>query len=312
MSLPKCKICQLENPPNAHYWETHKIKVQDFFRKYYPKVDLFTQEQLDFTTSEKWLLTDFKNKTNLKNYLKNLKPAERKTYCKDLIIRRKEIKDLKYSLSQVETKSLLFPSVRYLDILFKNEGGYYEVCKSLGLSNKFIDFKTIKKEEFSGIEIKSIISDTREQQKVQWVGLKEELKTLPYGDYTSKLSDNFIYIDRKSAQDFLGTCGQQGMERFKREIERAFLDNAYIIMLIEYDLSKMLGFNYLPFLARHTRATPEFIFSNLRSLCQQYSNFQPIFVENRDESIRLIPLILSNQKIFSKIDLQLLYDSGLL
>jgi hypothetical protein len=309
--LPNCQICNAPNPPNSHFWSNHQTKSQSYYRQYHPKKDLLTAEELDFKSPESWLLNDFKNKTNLKNYLKSLSDRDKRTYCKDLIARRKNIKDLNYSLSQVESKSLLFPSIQYLDLIFRPDGGYYKVCEDLGLKNKFVKIEEIK-DQLNNINIKNIICDSREQQGLSFPDLQVEIKSLNYGDYTSKLADNFVYIDRKSPQDMLGSVGKQGIDRFKREIERAFLDNAYIVMVIEYDFSKMLGFNYLPFLARHTKATPEFIFSNLRGLYQTYSNFQALFVENRVEAERVIPIILSNQKVYSRVDLQFLYDSSLL
>lgn len=308
--LPNCQICNAPNPQNAHFWSEHHIKSQGYYRQYHPKKDLSTAEELDFKSPESWLLNDFKNKTNLKNYLKSLSDRDKRTYCKDLIARRKNIKDLNYSLSQVESKSLLFPSIQYLDLIFRPDGGYYKVCEGSGLKNKFVKIEEIKN-QLNNINIKNIICDSREQQGLSFPDLQVEIKSLNYGDYTSKLADNFVYIERKSLADMIGTLSS-GLERFKREIERAFLDNSYIIVVIEAELSKALSFNYLPYISRHTKASPEFIFSNLRNLLQNYTNIQFLFTENRTNSQILIPKILSNQRVYSKIDLQLFFDLGLL
>ena len=102
------------------------------------------------------------------------------------------------------------------------------------------------------------------------------------------------------------------LDRFKREIERAKEDNANLIVLIEDSLSRALSFNYLPYISRKIKATPEFIFKNTRDLIQEYPHIQFLFVNGRKESVRVMKKIFFSECLYKKMDLQLAYDRKLL
>ena len=83
-------------------------------------------------------------------------------------------------------------------------------------------------------------------------------------------------------------------------------------MLIEDSLSRALSFNYLPYISRKIKATPEFIFKNTRDLIQEYPNIQFLFVNGRKESSRMVELIFTSGCFYKQIDLQLAYDTKIL
>ena len=115
------------------------------------------------------------------------------------------------------------------------------------------------------------------------------------------------YIERKSITDFIGTMSG-GYDRFKREVDRAKEDNANLVVLVEEDISNCLNFKYLPYVSKKIKATPEFVFRNVRELIQTYDNLHFLFVRGRLEATRVIQKLFLNAGKYNKIDLQLAYD----
>lgn len=65
------------------------------------------------------------------------------------------------------------------------------------------------------------IQDTREQEPL-WLereGVKVEVDTLPFGDYTLRHPDlsELVIVERKSLDDFLACCGRE-RKRFEKEL----------------------------------------------------------------------------------------------
>jgi ERCC4-type nuclease len=103
--------------------------------------------------------------------------------------------------------------------------------------------------------------DTREQRPLEFQvdGVVTEVITtkLPYGDYAGAWEDKDgkhiefmpVFFERKSLGDLYGTLGK-GMERFRREMQRANEDGVKLIIIVEacfaevkngYEHSKMEG-----------------------------------------------------------------------
>jgi len=101
-------------------------------------------------------------------------------------------------------------------------------------------------------------------------------------------------------------------DRFCREIERAAEQDAYLIITVEDTLTNALSFPYLPHISKKIRATPEFIFHNVRKIIQKYPHVQFLFVKGRKESVRVSEKIFLSECLYKKIDLQLAYDQGVL
>jgi hypothetical protein len=104
----------------------------------------------------------------------------------------------------------------------------------------------------------------------------------------------------------------KNFDRFKNEIEKAQKNNSYLIVIVEEKLASALSFQYLPHISKKIKATPEYIFHNVRSLIQEYSNLQFLFVDGRNEMKRAIESIFASKCFYNKVDLQLAYDMKLL
>ena len=205
-------------------------------------------------------------------------------------------------------RSLTSPPIQYFDELFGYDG-YYKLCNSLGYKNKHKTFKEIiASEEYNDPEY-VVFVDTREQKPLKFEKRTIQVKKLDYGDYAfsdSEASCN-CHIERKSLPDFIGTMSA-GYEIFNNEKERAVEEEAYLVVLVEEALSKASSFQFLPYISKNLKATPEFIFHRVRSLIQKYPNVQFLFVNGRKESSRVMEKIFTSGCVFKQIDLQLAYD----
>jgi len=315
--MAKCEICEKEfkNDRGLHaHIKAHKLTVKDYYYNQFPRKDLYTNEFINFKNKDQYLSADFNNKINMKKWLKAQPEDEAKKYIKSILTKRKSKKNLKFLPSQIELRTIVAPPIQYYNNLFKD---YYSLAEELGFDNKF---KFLPKEKIiRGSKYKhdeySILVDTREQKPLDF-NFFIEVATLPFGDYAfsdSELSCN-CYIERKSLNDFIGTLSG-GYERFKNEIERALIEDCYLIVVVERNLNDCKSFNYLSEIKKKMstlKVTPEYIFYNVRELMQTYKKFQFLFVEDRKESVRVIEKIFTSGCVFKDIDLQYAYDTKLL
>ena len=61
-------------------------------------------------------------------------------------------------------------------------------------------------------------------------------------------------------------------------------------------------------MSKKIKASPEFIFHNVRELMQTYENLHFLFVKGRVEAVRVIEKLFLKGKDYHKVDLQLAYD----
>jgi len=285
------------------------LNKEKYYHTYYPKKDLLTGDTINFKTKEQYLNSDFNDKNNMKKWLKEQPLDKAQEYTKQLLAKRKEDKKLTYSPCQVELRTIMAPSIISYNKLFND---YYDVCSSIGLENKFIHPSNIIHQFKNKLNSKdTIYVDTREQNWLKF-NIPFEIKTLPYGDYTCSNDNCSCFIERKSLSDFISTLSVGNLERFKNEITKAKKDNAYLVVIVEEKLTNALSFQYLPHISKKIKATPEFIFHNVRQLLQEFDNLQFLFVDGREEMKRAIESIFASKCFYKKVDLQLAYDMKLL
>ena len=135
--MVKCEECGKEFPSerslHAHL-KSHKLKIKDYYYKYFPRRDKYDNELIKFVNKESYFATDFNNKNNLKKWMSHVEPPVAKEYFKNFLIGRKEKKDLEFAPCQVELRSLMSPSVAYYQKVF---GDYNKICEEVGLSTKY-------------------------------------------------------------------------------------------------------------------------------------------------------------------------------
>lgn len=307
-----CKIDgkEFKDEKSLHFalkgYGLNKVK---YYQTYYERRDFLTNELINFKTKEQYLSSDFNDKNNMKKWLKEQPIEKAQEYCKQLLIKRKETKNLIYSPTQVELRTIMAPSIIFYNKIFKD---YYDICSSIGLENKYIHPKLIG-DNFKNrlMQKDTIFVDTREQSWLKF-DIPFEIKTLSFGDYACSNDNCGCFIERKSLSDFISTLSVKNFDRFKNEIEKALKNNSYIIVMVEETLANALSFQYLPHISKKIKATPEYIFHNVRELLQNYSNLQFLFVDGRKEMTRIIEAIFASKCFYKKIDLQLAYDMKVL
>ena len=313
--MVKCKACdnQFDSERQLHaHLKAHKLRMAAYYQEYYPRYDLYTNKIIKFKNKNQYFSNDFNSKTHLRMWLKGKSLSEAKEYCENLLTERKEEKELIYSPTQVELRSIMSPPIQYYNEIF---GDYYRLCDSLGFKNKHQKLTEI----ITGSEWEKpeylIFVDTREQKPLKFPNRKIEIKKLDYGDYafSSPRATCNCYIERKGLSDFVGTLSG-GYERFLKEIRRAEEDNAYLVVLVESDFSRALYFNEQrksynkERVFKKVKATPEFIFHRVRKIIQKFSNVQFLFVKGRKEASRVTEKIFTCGCFYKRTDLQLAYD----
>jgi hypothetical protein len=282
-----------------------KIKRAAYYEEYYPRKDKFSGRTIRFKDVDQYFTQEFESKESLRKWLGANKESG-KQWAAKWLVERKEKKDLVYAPSQVELESSFCPSMRYYDGLF---GDYYELTTSMGYRPRFEPSKDVIT---ANLSVSKVIIDTREQNPLN-LPLPTIRQKLNCGDYgLVGPEDRHVYIERKEIGDFAGTLSPKGLVRFEKEIIRAVKSKSYLIMVVEDDIDTCLTFNELPYM-RHTKASPSYIFHNLRTLLAKYPlNFQALFVSDRKEMSRVIIKLLGLGEKVKTIDLQYAYEKKLL
>ena len=310
--MVSCAVCEkeFENDRQLHgHLKAHGLRMVEYYQKYFPRYDKHDGKIIKFKNKQQYLTTEFNTRTNLRMWLKSIDEEEAKEYCKNVLIKRKEKRELIYAPSQVELRTVISPPMQYYNELF---GDYYRLCTNLGFKNKYNKFSDI----VSGYEYNKpdykIFVDTRERIPLKFErGI--EVRKLDFGDYafSSKKATCNCYIERKMLSDFIGTLSG-GYERFIKEIERAQEADAYLVVLVEDNLNNAMSFPYLPHISKKVKATPEFIFHRVRDIIQKYPHTQFLFVNGREEASRVIERIFTCGCVHEKVDLQYAYDTKVL
>ena len=313
----KCVIClkTFDTEKSLHFHlRSHGIKTKEYYEKYFPKFDLLTGQRIEFTNRESYKKKYFLSATNFRAWRNSSDAYEVRTFCKKLFQERMDDGKIRYTPSEVELRSLMWPCVRESNEIF---GDYYEFCSEIGLINKFKNHEDIEKPEPDNDYI--IYVDTREQRPLDFEGIETKVHGLKFGDYCcSNESDTGspIRIERKSLADFVATLSPKNFDRFKREIMKAADNNCFLVVLVETVFANAMSFKRNRDIGskerihKATKMNPGYILKRMRDLCQEFSHIQFLFVDGRSESSRVVKEIFSNPRYYSKLDLQYMYDTS--
>jgi len=249
------------------------------------------------------------DKFNFLQTVESMTKDEIKKFIIDFLVKRKVEKNLIYTLTQVELRSLGMPGIKFISELV---GDYYKFSKGLGFINKYDNFNKWT-ESIKLNKRRKIFIDTREQTPLKFKKVNTEVCTLSYGDYAFSDEEwtDRILIERKSLNDLIGTL-VSGYDRFTREIERAEKDNAYLIILIEEKLSNSLDYKKKKLVHYKCRIPPQIVFHNIRQLIQKYKNIQFVFSDSHKDSGKLVETFFSLGSQIKNYDLQLLVDLNII
>ena len=298
--------CLIDNTEHDNINELHahlkKLRVTQeyYYLRYLPRKDLLTGQPIPFKSYSDYIQSDFILKNNLKKYCTQ-NPTEGIKWGINFLKKRAAEKKTIRAFHHVELRSLFCPTVRY----FEEYGDYNKICKEIGLE---IPFNYKEGLIFEHNLVDPIINcDTREQKLINFKTVKTKIQKIDYGDYSiNSPYDSGIYIEKKSLGDFINSFGKD-IDRLRRELDRCKRNNHYMVILVQSNMSEALSFNY-SYEGRYARATPEFVFGNIRKLLHSYDNLQFLFIDKiRSEEIVL--KLFSLGKYVRTNDLQFFYET---
>jgi hypothetical protein len=309
--MVKCLICssEFETEKKLHlHLKTHNLRVFEYYQKTCPRHDLFDGSLILFKSKEYYFSHDFNSAANMCAWLLSKPEKERAIYLDNVLSRRKQEKEILYTPSQVELRSLKLPGIKYMNGVFID---YYEHCEKMGFINRHKFINKLPIAPLFDDKSATILIDTREQAPLEF-SHATEVTGLKFGDYAFRDEEKYecCRIERKSLADFTGTLSN-GFARFEREIIRAQEAGTYLVVLVEETLVNALRFNILSNTYRkNVRVTPEYVFHNVRALTQKYSHLQFLFVDGRQAAQQMIPKLFCLRTTVGQIDLQYYYDIG--
>jgi hypothetical protein len=227
---------------------------------------------------------------------------EIKEYILNQLRIRVEKNKSKYCPNHIEIEINKLPPI---DIYKRNFGGYGQACQRLGIEpmyNKGINRNLLLQNE--KVKETVIHIDTREQKPLFFLNSKDN--KLDFGDYTIGGKDyTYTYVDRKSEGDFKGTMSV-GFQRFRKELERAKQFNAFLYIVTESSIDKIIKNNKYGSYSSNL----SYVWHNMRILTHEFKGYcQFVFSGSRPNSQLLIPNLLYYGKNLWDVDIQYLLDN---
>ena len=301
-----CKACGQEfksdNALHKHV-KVHNLTVAEYYTTYYPRKNKLTGDPLPYKNKSDYFNIDFSTREQMIEWCNthNNKEDIKEYILKQLRIRVEKNKS-KYCPNHIEIEINKLPTI---DIYKRNFGGYGQACQRLGIEP--IYNKGIKQNLFlQNDKVKETVIhiDTREQKPLFFINSKNN--KLDFGDYTIGGENyTYTYVDRKSEGDFKGTM-TVGFDRFKKELERARQFNAYLYIVTESSIDKIIKNNKYGSYSSNL----SYVWHNMRILTHEFKGHcQFVFSGNRPNSQLLIPNLLYYGKNLWDVDIQYLLDS---
>lgn len=294
------KVFPTERSLHAHI-KGHGMYLAEYYCKHYPRTNLLTGEQLPFKSKEDYFGKRFRDRSELNKWAKISPEEEVKAYLLEQLENRVKNKNLLRGPSHLELELSDMPSI---DLYKEFFGSYSKACLKVGVKPLFYralvdDFF---KDDLSIKEIEVVV-DTREQKPLQFQNPKS--MKLDFGDYTST-GEHYTktFVDRKSEGDFKSTMCT-GFDRFRKELERARDFGAYLYIVTESSINRIVGNNNF---GAHKSKLP-YVWHNMRVLSHDFAdNCQFIFTGNRDASKRVILKLLTHGDKLWNTDIQYYID----
>tara|TARA_B110000495_G_scaffold113285_1_gene98018 strand:+ start:4469 stop:5419 length:951 start_codon:yes stop_codon:yes gene_type:complete len=305
MNTNICKECKKsfdsERALHCHI-KVHSMTLAEYYVKFFQRKNKLTGDLLPFKNKQDYFTKDFSNRTQLIKWCGE-SGVEVKDYILKMLSDRITSKSLVRGPGHVELK---FQSMPDLDSYMKYFDSYTEACRLCGVTPLF--GKRIPPEFFEEIDMQDmkIFIDTREQQPLTF-GNSEKMK-LDFGDYTSAGEYyDYTYVDRKSANDLIGTLSLGNLDRFKREISRARDLGSYLFIVIDSDMPHLEAYMRA---AKSNKFGPhrtnlKFIYHNMREIMHEFADScQFVFSGSRENSERIIEKILFFGRKLWNVDVQ--------
>lgn len=297
----KCKICEKSlksiSGLHSHLSRTHKVTKKEYYLTHYPRKNRLTGKPLPFKNVETYFASDFTYRSQMIKWCEEAPIEEVKPYIIELLKKRIEVKKLDRVPNSIELETAKLPP---MEVYRRAFGSYSDACAEVGVEPLYgqgVPPGFFKREPTKGLPI---FIDTREQKPYSYIN--SEVLKLDFGDYTLGGEDyNYIYIDRKSEEDYKGTLSAANIDRFRRELDRARQFGAFLFILVESDLKRIWRNNQF---ASHKHKLG-FIYHNMRLITHEYYDVcQFVMAGTRGGAYRLVPLLLEHGPKLKRADVQ--------
>jgi hypothetical protein len=302
-----CRICSQvfddSKKLHRHIGFTEKVKIKDYYRKYFPRYDLYSGQLIEFKNAEQYLHDNFSNREHLVIYLQKIPKDKVKQCITDILLSEKKRKNLIYAPSYIEAVSSMLPTPQLCE---KIGADFLGLCKEAGLITKY-HYNTVPKiEDDSKLYY---LVDNREQTPFSLDGQVTKT-TLNFGDLsiTDERYFSNVFLECKRDMDLVSSL-TSGFDRIQKECKRAAESGAYLIFLTNLTLSTALNLEKNRYFSRFTKVKSEYLFHNIRELIREFNNIQFVFTENPESKIEKLFKLGSKVK---ELDLQYLIQKGLL
>lgn len=296
-----CLECgrEFDSEKSLHsHLRAHKLKVADYYQKHFPRACRATGKPLlykNFNGPKEYLEGNFNGRREMRSYFRkvalNINMAEEALEIgRSMIYKLMEDKGTDYCPSEFELMSSNAPT---LSAMMKIRG--FDLAAPYLFKPEKVEFKSAAP---------SFYVDTREQQP--WDMPNPIKMKLEIGDYAAA-GDRFsnVFVDRKGAADFIGTF-TSGYERFKREMDRAAAQEAFLFVIVEGDLAAI----YKKCNTFKRKASMDFALHNARELMRLYKgHVQIVMAKDREEARDLAIKALSFGPNVVKYDLQFMLNN---
>jgi hypothetical protein len=299
-----CKICGktfTERGLHGHIIKAHNIAVPAYYEQHVPRYDRLTGEKFVFGDYFTYTSADFVSRKNERDWLKQAKAEDAKTYLLKCLRARMDLKKLAFAPSYVEFETSELPPYKAYVYFF---GSYSAACKELGVEPLLRDRKEVPPLASKNVEI---FIDTREQRPLKFKNARKQ--KLAFGDYTLSGDDyTYTYVDRKSDSDFKSTV-TLNQERFIKELDRAVAMDSYVYVVVEESIAQIELLNKM---AAHT-VSMNYVWSSMRKIQHIHPRrTQFVFTGSRENSEKIIPYLLRYGKELWDTDVQyLLHTKGI-
>lgn len=299
-----CQECDkkftTERGLHLHVAKTHKLLLQEYYSKHFPRFDKLDNSQIIFSDTEDYFSRDFNSKDNFAKWCYQADKKEVCNYVVEAFKRRVVKKKSEYIPSHLELKTIFLPSFVGIKQIFGSIKDFIVEIDKAGLQSKY----SYLMEPIFEKEFPTVLIDTREQNPLPFPG--SNIVKLSCGDYTA--SENLysdVFIERKSLPDLVGTLSK-GIERFKREIAKAKELEYYIVVVVEDSFNNTLF--YSPENSFSYYINGKYIFYRIREICNEFDNVQFVFADSRNKARDIIIKIFQMKDQAKYMDLEYLKD----
>jgi len=286
-----CELCTREFKTqrglNTHLRFSHDILIAEYYEVFHPIYCIECGKIVPYKNDGHYKNYKFCSKNCLKKAYSKKEPRKNFKYKKEFLL--DELRRLHEKYGGFVTQNLVrLNGVVLPQIYYNYFESFVEACE---LAQVPYFKRIINKKEPIEDSLIPIIIDTREQRPYRFKNYIK--KKLDVGDYTLDMGVD-VRIERKSIPDLKGTLGF-GLNRFKKELQRARDQNLYVVILI--DGTEKLFWKTAFF----GKMSPKSLFHNLKLLSGQYADVcQFVFTGGRIKSAKLVYFLC----LIEKEDLQ--------